>query len=91
MYGILNHRKNNTSKGVKMFKLSNQENKDHAEYFKNSIRLGKSRVEKLLDEVESERHNIKFYQEELDKVNLILLEEQCRAEVLDESKLKGVT
>jgi hypothetical protein len=61
--------------------MSNQENKDNAEYFKNSIRLGKSRVEKLLDEVESERRSIKFYQEELDKVNRILLEEQIREEI----------
>lgn len=72
-----------------MFEMSNQENKDNAEYFKNSIRLGKSRLEKLLDEVESERRSIKFYQEELDKVNRILLEEQCRAEVLSELELKG--
>jgi hypothetical protein len=64
-----------------MYKMSNQENKDNAEYFKNSIRLGKSRVEKLLDEVESERRSIKFYQEELDKVNRILLEEQIREEI----------
>lgn len=69
-----------------MYKLSNQENKDNAEYFKNCIRLGKSRVEQLLDEVESERRNVKFYQEELDKVNRILLEEQIRAEVMIDMK-----
>ena len=71
-----------------MYKLSIQENKDNAEYFKNNIMLGKSRLEKLLDEVESERHNIKFYQEALDKVNRILLEAQIREEVEREYKTK---
>lgn len=62
--------------------MSSQENKDNVEFFKNSIRLGKSRVEKLLDEVETERRNIKFYQEKLDNVGRILLEEEIRAEVM---------
>ena len=69
-----------------MLEMTNQEK---VEYYKNNIRLGKSRLDQLLDSVESERHNIKFYQDELDKVNRILLKEQVRAEVLAESKLKG--
>lgn len=56
-------------------------NEGNAEYFKRAISLGKSKLDALLDEVESERRNIKFYQDELDKVNRILLEEQIRAEV----------
>lgn len=50
--------------------LSNKETKENTEYLKNAIRLGKSRLEKLLDAVESERHNIKFYMELLDTVKL---------------------
>ena len=69
-----------------MVEMTNQENKDNAAYFENSIRLGKSRLEELLDEVESERRNIKFYQEELDKVNKVLLEEEIRAEVMRDMK-----
>lgn len=67
-----------------MLDMTNQEKLN---YFKNNINLGKSRLDKLLDEVESERTCIKFYQEELDKVSRILLEEQVRAEVKE--KLKG--
>ena len=74
-------------KEITILEMTNQEN---VNYYNNSIRLGKSRLEQLLDQVESERHFIKFYQEELDRVNRIILEEQVRAEVLAESKLKGV-
>lgn len=62
--------------------MTNQENKDNAKYLKRSISLGKARLEELLDAVESERHNIKFYQGELDKINRMLLEEEIRAEVI---------
>ena len=64
-------------------------NQESIEYLKCNIRCGKSRLEQLLDKVESERRCIKIYQEELDKVNRVLLEEQCRAEVMTEMKLKG--